>query len=466
MKILPVILSGGFGTRLWPLSRKKMPKQFLENLHGDCSLFTRAINLTKNRDIFLEPIIVSNIDHKFFILEQFAKLKINPLSIILEPCGKNSLAAILAACYRSIGLVNDDVKLLVLPSDHLIDPVSLFEESVLTALNLVENNIVTFGIKPTYSATGYGYIKSEIDSKVERFVEKPSLQKAQEFLKNGDYFWNAGIFMFNVKNFLSESKEFLPKQTENVKKAINNAKIEGLFCQIALDDYEILDDISVDYAVIEKSKNVAMTLMKANWSDLGDFKSVYDINSKDENANVKKGDVELLDCKNSMVFSANKLIAGIGLDDVVVIESDDAILIANKNKVQDVKNLVKDFVCKNRSEVELHNKVFRPWGFYETLSVGKNFRVKKIAVNPKCSLSLQSHNFRSEHWVVTKGRAKVQNGDKIFDLNEGESTFIPLKVKHRLTNEWDIVLEIIEVQMGDYVGEDDIIRYEDVYGRN
>lgn len=471
-RILPVILSGGFGTRLWPLSRQEMPKQFMTELFKKESLFAKSLKLVNDSEIFLPSIAVTHKNHNFFALDNYHALNIEPEIIILEPQAKNTAMAILIATIKAQQLYpDDDINILILPSDHLIAPQNLFVESLDNALQVVDNKIITFGINPVFPATGYGYIKrsakiSQNCFTVEKFVEKPNKKTAAEYLTTGDYLWNAGIFLFESAIYLQEVKQYLPNLITLAQNALDNAIINDKFCEILVDDYSDIEDISVDYGILEKSQNVATTTLLANWSDVGDFKAVYDIKDKDKNDNVAIGDVALYDSKNSLIYAKNNLIACLGLDNIAVIESDDALLIADRNRMQEVKNITKDLLSKNRLEVISNKKGFRPWGYYQTLSENRGFKVKRIFVKPHSAISLQLHNKRSEHWVVIKGIAIVEKNSKKFTLCEGESTFIPVKTKHRITNNQDTNLEIIEVQMGEYVGEDDIVRFEDNYGRS
>ena len=471
MKIIPVILSGGFGTRLWPLSRQKMPKQFLNNIFGKETLFSKALNLVSNHNIFLPPIVITNEEHKFFVLDEYKKLDIRPKNIILEPCSKNTAIAIMCACLEAQKVYQrEDVQLMILSSDHLIESQELFEASILNGAEVVADKIITFGVNPDFPATGYGYIKKSqpISNKcfgVKKFTEKPDKETAESFLKDGGYLWNAGIFLLQSNIYLQEAKKYLGRQLEIAIRSMNNA-IQKDYCNsIRLVDYNDADEISVDYGILEKSQNVAITELMSKWSDVGDFSSIYQASAKDKDNNATFGDVEMYDSSNSLIYSHNSLIACLGLDNIAVIQSDDSILIANKSKVQNIKEIVGDLSLKNSDKVKFHNKVFRPWGYYENLVDGGLFKVKKILINPHSSLSLQSHKFRSEHWIVVKGSAVVHNDEQVLNLNYGESTFIKSGAKHRLLNEGDEDLEIIEVQIGCYLGEDDIKRFEDIYGR-
>ncbi|MCE3255449.1 MAG: manC [Rickettsiaceae bacterium] len=472
MKIIPVILSGGFGTRLWPLSRQTMPKQFLKNIFGEEVLFSKALKLVSNQDIFSTPIVVTNQEHKFFVLREYQDLGISAENIILEPCPKNTAIAIICACLQIKKVYNKEkVELLVLSSDHLVEDKELFEASVLNATEVVKNKIITFGVKPNFPATGYGYIKkskkiSENCFAIEKFTEKPNEDIAELFLKDESYLWNAGIFLLDSDLYLEESKKYLSEQLKIAIKSMDNAKYSNGCYAIEYNDYQPAAEISVDYGILEKSHNIAVTELKSRWSDVGDFNSIYQASKKDENNNVIFGDVKTYESSNSLIYSHNSLIACLGLSNIVAVQTDNAILIANKNKVQDIKKIVNDLSLKNSDKIRFHNKVFRPWGYYEILAEEISFKVKRILINARSSISLQLHKFRSEHWVVIRGTATVQNDQKISILNPGESTFIPANTKHKLSNETNDDLEIIEVQMGEYCGEDDIERFEDVYGRS
>ena len=389
------------------------------------------------------------------------------------------------------------MKLLILPSDHLIYPQDLFEKSVINGLEAVENNIITFGAEPKFASVGYGYIKisEQISNNcfaIDKFIEKPNLAKAEEFIKDGRYLWNAGVFLLQADILISLAERYLPKQLAVAKNAIKNGYKENLCYQIREEDYQNADDISIDYGILEKTKDIATTKMHPSWSDLGDFNALHmayrkakgktesetedeaggkksrgknkDI-SKDEDGNVTKGDVITYETKNSFIQAENSLITCLGLDNIIAIETSDAILIADKSKSQDVKKITQDFLAQNKDEVKFHNRVHRPWGYYEIIQARDNFKVKRILVNPNSSLSLQRHNFRSEHWVVIKGIATVQRESEAFDLPAGKSTFISIGQKHRLRNKTEDNLEIIEIQMGEKIEESDIERFEDNYGR-
>jgi len=472
MKIVPVILSGGFGTRLWPLSRKLMPKQFLHDLFDKNTLFAKALTLVSNKDLFLDPIAVTHKDHKFFASDEFKSVGRNAKEIILEPTAKNTAIAIILAALRARELYKDDnVTLLVLSSDHLIEPRDAFESSIRHGLEVVDSKIVTFGIKPSFPATGYGYIKrkatlSEHCFEVEKFVEKPDENTAQHYIDDGNYNWNAGIFLFNANKYLEESAKHLPKHLKAAKSAIELASHTNNFLEISEVSYENIEEVSVDYGILEVSDSVATTEMQSRWNDVGDFKAIYDVKKKDKEGNVSEGKVELYDTKNSYIHSCQSLVTCLGVENIVAVETEDAFLIADKDRVQDVKKVVKNLQSKDKKEVEQHFKGYRPWGNYETISLGEGFKVKRILVKPHSSLSLQLHNYRSEHWVVIKGVATIQKEEEVFELKAGESTFIPVKAKHRISNNTDVDVEIIEVQMGSYVEEDDIVRLEDNYGRS
>lgn len=459
----PVILSGGFGTRLWPISRKTMPKQFVKEIFNE-SLFSRTLALVSNAHIFSPLIAVSNIRQELLIKNE---LEHKPdAEIIFEPASRNTALSMALAAFL-LQDKQDDI-MLVMPSDHMISDVSLFEKSVLNAKDTAYGKIVTFGVKPTYPATGYGYIQkgkmigSGFD--VMAFKEKPDIETAEKFLQSGNYFWNAGIFLCSARLYLSELKKFVPRTFEIAERSIKQAEKSGNNIYISNQPFNNAEKISVDYAVLEKTKNIAVFPMLSNWSDVGDFRAVTDLLPKDANGNSIIGDVTNIDTEKCTVIGpTDKLLVTLGLSNLTIVDTQDVLMVANSNRAQDVKLLVEKL--EHRQEVELHSKVIRPWGTYEVIKESANFKIKKIVVLPNSSLSLQSHKFRSEHWIVTSGVATVRNGTKTTLLHVGESTFIPCGEQHRLSNDTDEKVIIIEIQIGSYLGEDDIIRYEDNYGR-
>ncbi len=472
-KITPVILSGGSGTRLWPVSRSLNPKQFLD-FFGEHSLFQRTALRTKNSDDFHDPIIICNNEHRFMAAEELQKIKINPRAIILEHVGKNTAPAIAVAALEIISnnKKNDDV-ILVMPSDHIIRDEKKFISHVKKAMEVMEDDyLVTFGIVPNKAETGYGYIKQgeKLDGvedifAVEKFIEKPKKELAENFVKNGEYLWNSGIFMFRASAYLEALRKFQNEIFINCCGSYGKAVRDLDFVRLFAEDFEKCQNISVDYAIMEKAEKVAVIPIDVDWSDVGSWTSVAELSPQDENKNSLIGDVTALKTKNCYIHSQNKLVGAIGVEGLIVIVLKDVVLIANKNNAQDVKELFETLKKQKREECNSHAKVLRPWGSFETIDVSDRFKVKRITVKPKASLSLQMHNHRSEHWVVVKGTAHVTCGSKEFTLTEDESTYIPVGKKHRLENQGQIPLEIIEVQTGGYLGEDDIIRFSDIYGR-
>jgi mannose-1-phosphate guanylyltransferase/mannose-6-phosphate isomerase len=467
LKITPVILSGGSGTRLWPLSRESNPKQFLD-FFGKNSLFQQTNLRTKNENYFNNPIIVCNEQHRFLVAESLQQIKISAKSIILEPQGRNTAPAIAIAAIEA----NDQI-ILVMPSDHIIENENEFIKSVLEASKLAqEGYLITFGIVPNSPQTGYGYIKigKEINSNqnifdVEKFVEKPEKKLAEEFIASKEYFWNSGIFMFKSSTYLEALQKVQPEVFSCCKKSYQNAVKDLDFLRIEKESFEKSPNISIDYGVMEKSNKIAIMPINVGWSDVGSWQAIDEISKKDENGNSLNGDVKVLKTKNCYINSQHKMVATIGLENLIIVALKDVVLVANKNNSQDVKQLFEILKKEQREECIHQTKVLRPWGSFESIDIDQRFKVKRITVKPKASLSLQMHNHRAEHWIVVKGIANVTCGEKEFILNEDQSTYIPLQEKHRLENKQDFDLEIIEVQTGKYLGEDDIIRFNDIYGR-
>jgi mannose-1-phosphate guanylyltransferase/mannose-6-phosphate isomerase len=469
MQIIPVILSGGSGTRLWPLSRKQYPKQYLP-LAGDNTMLQETILRLNGLDNLADPIIVCNADHRFLVAEQCQQIDITNPTILLEPVGRNTAPAIAAAALQSLKL-KDDVILLVLSADHVIKDVEAFHQAINIAGNQAqEGKLATFGIVPTDANTGYGYIKSSRNNndgayKVEEFVEKPDLQTAHTYLEQGNYLWNSGMFMFKAATLIDELTTHSPEIVTSVNGAVNNATQDLDFIRLDKQAFEASPFISIDYALMEKSKNVVVVPLDAQWNDIGSWSALHDIGTKDTNGNVIKGDVITKDITNTYINADHHMVAAIGVDNLIIIDTPDATFIATQDKAQEVKSIVESLQASNRCESSAHRKVYRPWGWYDSIEAGKHFQVKRLNVKPGAKLSLQMHHKRAEHWVVVSGTATVTNGEKIFTLNKGESTYIPLGAIHALENQTNESLEIIEVQSGLYLGEDDIIRFEDVYGR-
>jgi mannose-1-phosphate guanylyltransferase/mannose-6-phosphate isomerase len=473
MKITPVILSGGSGTRLWPVSRSLNPKQFLD-FFGEYSLFQQTALRIKNSDDFHEPIIICNNEHRFIAAEELQKIHINPKSIILEPIGRNTAPAIAIAALDILANneKNDDL-ILVMPSDHVISDEKKFITDVKNTIKAAKDGyLITFGIVPNKAETGYGYIKKDAELKdfpgifsVEKFVEKPQKEIAEEFVRSAKYLWNSGIFMFRASTYLENLQNLQNQIFLSCCKAHNKAVRDLDFVRLFAEDFEKSPNISIDYAVMEKAGKVATMPIDVGWSDVGSWQTISELAAKDEEKNSLIGDVKTLKTKNCYINSSAGLVATIGVENLIIISLKDATLIINKNNAQDVKDLFEMLKKQKREECNSHKKVLRPWGSFETVDVCDRFKVKKIIVKPKSSLSLQMHNHRAEHWVVVNGTAHVTCGSKEFILTEDQSTYIPIGKKHRLENKGQIPLEVIEVQTGAYLGEDDIIRFSDIYGR-
>lgn len=467
--IVPVIMAGGTGSRLWPLSRQLHPKQFLK-LCGDSTLLQQTLARLSGLDTSA-PLIICNEDHRFLVAEQIRQLKLQGVSILLEPVGKNTAPAIALAAFQASQGEQDPV-LLVLAADHYIAHESGFHDAVNAAKQLVEQNkLITFGIRPTHAETGYGYIQrgiafSQEGYQVARFVEKPDLESAETYLQSGDYYWNSGMFMFKASVYLKALSQFRPDILEACQKAWQKGQKDMDFFRVDEETFAGCPEDSIDYAVMEKTAHAAVIPMDAGWSDIGSWSALWDIAYKDEQGNVCKGDVLALETSNSFIQAEHKLVATVGVDNLIVVETKDAVLVVNKDKVQDVKKVV-DIIKKNgRHEHINHREVYRPWGVYDAVEVGKRYQVKRITVKPGAKLSVQMHHHRAEHWVVVSGTAKVTKGDQIFLVTENESIFIPIGEIHALENPGKISLELIEVQSGSYLGEDDIVRFEDQFGRS
>lgn len=476
--ITPVILCGGSGTRLWPLSRTTFPKQFLV-LSGKTTLFQQAIERLqslKNSSITLKDIlIVTNEEHRFLVLDQLREMKEIKAELILEPEGRNTAPALTLAAFQSINKGEDSI-LVVTPADQTIQNQEAFTKSLHDAIQVAnKGSIVVLGIKPSKPDTGFGYIKKDKSENehhafaVLNFTEKPDLLTAEGYLKSDDYFWNSGMFILRASVWLKAIQHFSPDIYEATLKSFNQKINDGVFTRPDETLFKATPSNSIDYAVIEKCPlsifDIKMIPIDVNWNDLGSWDAVWQVGTKDEDKNVVYGDTLLLNTKNSLIYASNKLVSTVGIDNIVVIETSDAVLIADRNQSQQVKVIVDKLKNLNREEQTLHQKVFRPWGWYDNLDQGENFKVKRIQVNPGASLSLQKHAKRAEHWVVVKGIAEIVCNDKKINLQENESTYIPLGHKHRLSNPGNDILEIIEVQSGGYLGEDDIERFDDNYGR-
>ena len=471
--LFPVILCGGSGTRLWPLSRKSFPKQFISIFDDKYSLLQLTEKRIQGIKNIHNPILICNESHRFIVAEQMREVNIKPYSIILEPFGRNTAPAICMAALRAIEKDSDAI-LFILSSDHSIKNVKKFLEVVEYGIKFAEeDNLVAFGIVPSRPETGYGYIKSEeafnikeINGiKISKFIEKPNIRLAKEFIKDKRFTWNSGMFMFKAKVILDEINKYHPKIYTSCSESIKGSKKDLDFERIDNDAFKKCPDISIDVAVMEKTSRGIVLPLDVGWTDIGSWKSVWENSEKDFNGNYSKGKVLIKDSKNSYFRSEDRLIVGLGLEDLLVIETNDAVLIANKNQDQKVKDIVLELKEKKIPEGISHKKVFRPWGNYISLVEGRRWQVKQISVQPGEKLSLQFHHHRAEHWVVVKGTAEVEIDSNTKILGENQSIYIPIGSKHRLYNPGKITLILIEVQSGSYLGEDDIIRIEDVYGR-
>ncbi len=467
-------MAGGSGSRLWPLSRQLFPKQFLPLVGEETMLQATCARL--NGLAHKPPLLICGEDHRFTVAEQLRTSGYANSQIVLEPAGRNTAPAVALAALHAIK-EGDDPLLLVLAADHVIADVDAFQTSVSTALPFTEQGkLVTFGIVPTSAETGYGYIRRGAVREsgafdVAEFVEKPDLETANQYLSSGEFYWNSGMFMFKASRYLEVLKEQYLDIYAACEQAMANAAVDSDFVRPDKEVFLSCPDDSIDYAVMEPlcsaatSDDVVVVPMECGWSDVGSWSALWDVSEKDERGNTFKGDVLSHDSRNCFVQSGGKLIATVGLDSVVVVESDDAIMVSAKDRVQDVKKIVETLKAQQRSEATVHRKVCRPWGYYDSIDRGERFQVKRIVVIPGAQLSLQMHHYRAEHWIVVSGTAKVTRGDEVFLLGENESTYIPLGVTHRLENPSAIELEIIEVQSGSYLSEDDIVRFEDTYGR-
>jgi len=465
----PVVLAGGTGSRLWPKSRSAMPKQFLSLTSNNTMLQDTILRLP--REQMLAPLFICNEDHRFLAAEQLRKANIEYDAIILEPFGRNTAPAIALAAFKAQDN-NQDPVLLVLAADHLIEDLQAFHSSIARAQTLAEQGkLVTFGIVPGEAHTGYGYIKSgaAIDKfgfEVDSFVEKPDLQTAQAYVDSGEYFWNSGMFMFKASAYLQELKLHNPDIYNACLQAISAPQADMTFVRINQDAFAKCPDDSVDYAVMEKTKHACMVTLDAGWNDVGSWSSLWQTGKdKDSHGNVCKGDVMLVDVNNSYVNAEQRLISVVGLDDVIVVETKDAVLVANRHKVQDIKQVVNKLKADKRPEFQFHREVYRPWGSYDSIDSGDRYQVKRISVKPGEKLSVQMHHHRAEHWIVVSGTANVTIGEETQLLTENESVYIPIGAVHALENPGKIALELIEVQSGGYLGEDDIVRFSDRYGR-
>jgi mannose-1-phosphate guanylyltransferase/mannose-6-phosphate isomerase len=465
-KLQPVLLSGGSGTRLWPLSREAYPKQFLPLASDDTMV--QATWRRVDAIAELAPIVVANEEHRFLVAEQLRQIGAPIPAILLEPIGRNTAPAIAAAALQAM-VGGADPLLLVLPSDHVVRDVAGFQRAVRDATAAADAGaLVTFGIVPDAPETGFGYIQADAGEglrRVSRFVEKPDAATAQSYLDAGGYYWNSGMFLFRASRYLEELARFRPDIVEAVSAAHATARHDGDFVRLDKEAFAACPSDSIDYAVFEKTDHAMVLPVDIGWNDVGSWSALWDVAERDADGNAHHGDVIAVDSRNSYAY-AQRLVALVGVDDIVVVETDDAVLVARKDRVQDVKLVVARLKEEQRSQAVLHREVHRPWGSYDSVDNGGRHQVKRIKVKPGAALSLQMHHHRAEHWIVVSGTAKVTRGDETLLLSENESTYIPLGVKHRLENPGKVPLELIEVQSGSYLGEDDIVRFEDVYGRS
>ena len=465
--IQPVIMAGGSGSRLWPLSRQLRPKQFL-TLGTESSLFQKTLERLQGLECG-EPIVICNEVHRFLAAEQLRQTRVDRSHILLEPVGRNTAPAIALAALQAVKNGSNPL-LLVLAADHHITNTESFHSAIDEASKLAsQGHLVTFGIVPDHPETGYGYIERggalEGGYSVSRFVEKPGIEKATEYLESGKYYWNSGMFMFQADVILKALEKDAPDILDICKRAMVEAATDLDFVRINNDIFSSCREESIDYAVMEKTELAAVVPLDAGWNDVGSWSAVWEVMPKDEKGNAVMGDVLLHESKNNLIHSEGQLIALVGVEDLAVVETADAILVAHRSKVQDVKKIVDQLKAAGRTEHINHREVYRPWGKYDSIDVGDRYQVKRITVNPGARLSLQMHHHRAEHWIVVSGTAKVTRGDEAFIVSENQSTYIPVGKVHSLENPGKIDLQLIEIQSGPYLGEDDIVRLEDVYGR-
>lgn len=466
--VIPVILSGGSGTRLWPASRSLHPKQFLP-LAGDRTMIQETVLRVRGAQ-FAPPLMICNEEHRFILAEQLRTVGIEPAAIMLEPLARNTAPAVCLAALRAIEGGGDPL-LLVMPSDHVVTDADAFQRAVDTALPAALGGaLVTFGIRPSHPETGYGYIRmggcwqqtTDIHC-VDRFVEKPDAATAATYLADGGYLWNSGIFLFAASAYLAELERTVPAIVTACHAALAGAANDLTFCRVARDAFAASPSVSIDYAVMEKTGRAVVVPVDMGWNDVGAWSALWDIGEKDTHGNVGIGDVLLHDCTNSYVRTDERLVAVAGLNDVVVVASDDAVLVTHRDRTQDIKAIVERLKAQGRPECGIHTTVHRPWGYRRNIDTGERYQVMRVVVQPGEQLSLQRHNHRAEHWVVVQGTAEVQCGDNVRLVHENQSAYIPIGEKHRLSNPGRVPLHLIEVRSGSYLGEDDILRFEDKY---
>lgn len=472
--IVPVILAGGSGTRLWPLSRQSYPKQFLHLVDEKYTMLQLTLKRLENlSQKTLAPIVVCNEDHRFVVAEQLRQINIEQASIILEPCAKNTAPAITLAALRAQELYPEqNITLLILAADHYIVDITSFQNSILLAESQAQlEKLVIFGVKPTEPNTGYGYIQlgeqiiNKKIYKLDKFVEKPDIHTAEHYVSSQNYLWNSGMFMFQTQIFLQELKKYQINIYQNCLNTWQYKTKDLDFIRIGLNEFQQCPEDSIDYAIMEHTTQGVVVGLDVGWNDLGSWSSLWQSNQKDEQQNVIFGDVLIEQSQSNYIYASSRLVTVLGVENLIVVETKDAVLVAHQEKSQEIKSIVAQLKQQQRIELLQHKEVVRPWGKYDCIDVGERYQVKRITVNPKAKLSLQLHHHRAEHWVVVKGTAKVINGEKEYYVTENESTFIPLGTMHSLENPGCIPLELIEIQSGSYLSEDDIIRFKDQYGR-
>jgi mannose-1-phosphate guanylyltransferase / mannose-6-phosphate isomerase len=466
LKIQPVILAGGTGSRLWPLSRELYPKQLLQLIDETSLLQTTVLRVSQLTEV-LPPLLVVGEEHRFITRRQVDGLGLgDDFNILLEPIGRNTAPAVCGAVEYCAAEVPDDTILLVLPADHLILRKEAFQGAVAKAVALAaDGKIVTFGIEPQHPETGYGYIEQGEGDSVKSFREKPDLETAKSYIAQGNYFWNSGMFAFSIKTFRDEMERLAPEMLSCMRESVLLGKRDGNFFRLDEGAMTRCPSDSIDYALMEKTDRAAVVAADLDWSDIGSWHALWEVSGKDDDGNVVQGDVLMEDTKNCLIRSEDTLVATVGLEDTLVVETSDAVLVAPLSRAQDVKKIVTQLKKSSRGEFKLHRTVHRPWGSYTVLEQHERYQIKRITVSPGSKLSLQMHHHRHEHWVVVSGTARITNGDEVFLLYENQSTYIPAGVSHRLENPGVMDLELIEVQNGSYLGEDDIVRFEDDYGR-
>ncbi len=465
MIIHPIILSGGAGSRLWPLSREHYPKQLL-CLVGEGTLLQQTITRLDGLPNISAPLLVCNEEHRFLVAEQVRQLGKEPMDIILEPVGRNTAPALTLAAL-SLLKNDEDALMLVMPADHVIQSPEAFHKAVSGAVMLAQSGrLVTFGVAPTAPETGYGYIKKGKGNDVAAFVEKPDAVTAQCYLDAGGYLWNSGMFLMRASLWLDELARYRPDILNACRNAFEQGTQDGEFYRINKQAFVSCPSDSIDYAVMEKTERAAVVPLDAGWSDISAWSALWDVSEQDAEGNATQGDVYMHATQNTLLIAQHRFLAAVGLEDIIVIETSDAVLVAHKDHAQSVREIVNRLKAEGRSEYQQHRRVHRPWGCFEGIDRGERFQVKRLTINPGAAISLQMHRQRAEHWVVVKGTAKVTRGEEVYTLTENQSTYIPIGTKHRLENPGTIPLEIIEVQSGSYLGEDDIMRFEDNYNRH